>query len=360
MTAHYSYIFTDLRTSTPLEEIPLSGVYITDEQNNFGDFQGTYYLDSSGYDNSTMIAATKPGRCGLIVERNGIPIWDGYVKSRWYQSQEKVISIYAKTIKTYPEEVYIDTTFTYTNVEQTQIFLNLWTTMQADANRNIQVGLPSSIATGVLKSADVHQYEFKSFGSAMSDLANGDNGFDWTVLTAKTGGFYSRTLRLGYPYLGKPFSPDSITLEYPGPAILNYYETETQIATHTTGQGSGSGTSMLQSLQIDTSALVSGLRFDRTISFKDVNNQVILNSLTNQAFVQDKPSIGPSVIKLEMKADQYPNFGDYNLGDYLYFFIKDARHPTGLLKNLRLIRWELRPPESAQTEAANLIFAGAQ
>jgi hypothetical protein len=356
---HYAYIFTDLRTSEPLAELPLSSVYVMDTQNDLGEFRADYHLDQTGYDNQTMLDATIPGRCGIVVEREGQPIWDGFITSRWYQSQAKSVSLYAKTIKSYPNHVYVDSTFEYEGVEQTQVFLNLWTLLQADITRNIQVALPAAIPTGVLKTETVHQYEFKTFGSVMDDLANGDNGFDWTVQTTKSSGSYTRTLLMGYPYLGEPFSDDSIVLDYPGSAVLNYYETENQIATHTFGQGAGSGIAMLQALNVDADQLSLGLRFDRTISFKDVNNQAILSSLTTQAFNQDKPSTGPSVFKLELKGDASPQFGDYNLGDYMYLYISDPRHSLALLKNVRLTRWELRPPESGGIEQTNLTFAGA-
>jgi hypothetical protein len=356
---HYAYLFTDLRTSTVLAEVPLSSVYVSDELNNLGECRGGFTLDMTGYDNQSLIDATIPGRAGIIVEREGQPIWDGFVTSRWYQSEAKLVQFYAKTIKSYLDHNYIDTTFDYQGVEQTQIFLNLWTVLQADPTRNIQVALPAPIATGVNKTATVHQYEFKTFGSVADDLANGDDGFDWNVLTTKSGGNYQRTLMMGYPYLGEPFSPDSLTIDYPGPSVLNYWETENQIATHTFGLGAGSGDAMLQSLRSDTAALVDSLRFDRTISFKDVNNQAVLDSLTAQSFIQDMPSTGPSVFKMQLKGGQFPTLGDLSLGDYLYVYLNDPRHPGSRKVNIRLVKWEMHPASDSGVETFDLTFAGA-
>lgn len=356
----YTYVFTELRTSAPLVEIPLMNVTLSDQQNGVGEIRGDFPLHMSGYINDHLLEASRPGQNGVVVERNGVPIWDGYISSRWYQSQAKLVSIFGKTIKAYPSEVFIRNTFAYADLEQTQLFLNAWSTLQSDPKSNIQVALPSSIATGVLRSESVEPDEFKNWGQVMDNVANGSDGFDWEVQTTKTSGYYNRQLRMGYPTFGSNDSENLMVFDYPNGSVLNYYETENQIATRTFGLGAGSGVDMLVASQADLDSEVNGLRFDRTLAYKEVNNQATLETLTRQAFLQDQPSSNPSVFKVELKADRSPKFGEYHLGDFLKFGIQDSRHPKYVEKILRLTRWELRPPSDQGGEEVNLSFAGAE
>lgn len=356
----YTYVFCDLRTSLPLYEMPLTGVYFTDEQNGLGEFRADFALDRTGYINEHVVSATIPGRCGIIVERDGLPIWDGYITSRWYQSRTKLVSIYAKTIKAYPAEAFIDADFIYTDVEQTQLFLNAWNRLQADPKHNIQVQLPNAIGTGITRSIETYQYEYKTFGSVIDEVANGFNGFDWAVLTSKTNGYYQRRMVLGYPTIGRKADVNTIVFDYPKGSVLNYYETQNQIATHTVGIGAGSGIDMLTSSFVDGAAEAVGLSFDRALSFKEVNDQSALDALTQQAWAQDLPSTWPSVFKIEAKADEDPVFGSYNLGDYLRLAIQDSFHTAYTEKPVRLVRWELYPLDKDNIERVNLTFAGAE
>lgn len=352
--AHYAFVFGDLRTGQQLAEIPLQGVTVNSLLNGVGELRGAFGLDLTGYRNADLVDSSIPGLRTVTLEREGYPIWDGYITSRWYQSQAKIMQFSARHIAGYPYENIIDFDYVRTATEQTSMFIELWQLMQAGVNRNARVDLPSAVATGITKNIEVYSYDFKTFGAIMDELANGINGFDWTVDIGKSGGVYVRTLRYGYPNLGQTVGVGTFVLDYPGP-ILNYFETENQIATRVHGLGSGSGANMIRYTHPFTDIEAIGLRFDTTVSF-DSEDLAILTSLTKQDAETRRPP--GSIFKVDLKADEEPVFGSYALGDIATLAIMDPKHPDGLQVDVRLARWDLKVPSSEATEEVSLTFAG--
>src|SRR6185503_2011091 len=98
----YRYIFGSLRDERIVAEIPLFGTYMDLEMNVGGRLDGSFQLDQTGIDNDTLLSATIPGKTFVCCERNGIPIWIGYVWSRTYQSQSKSIQLFAESFEYFP------------------------------------------------------------------------------------------------------------------------------------------------------------------------------------------------------------------------------------------------------------------
>lgn len=354
----YRYIFGTLGTERVIAEIPLFGTYMEMELNVGGRFDGTFNLDQTGKRNEDLIAATIPGQCWVVVERNGIPIWGGFVWSRTYQSQSKTCQIFAQHFQQYPLYELIRTDFIRINTDQQRVLLDMWVHMQQVQGRNINVNQPSSYPTSVLtKNIDVSSTDFKFYGEVMSSIADAVDGFDWTVDITKSGSNYIKTLRVGYPTLGNP-DPSRLIFEYPG-SILNYYATESMpgSGTNVFTLGAGEGDTMLfyenvQQLMIDTGFP----RWDVIVSRKDIGSPTLLESVGQQEGAIRKPPM--LILKPSLKANKIPEFGSFGLGDACTLVINDARFPNTLNFQTRIVKWTLSPQSADNTDEFNLIFAG--
>lgn len=357
--AAVTYLFGDLLTGSIIEEIPLQSVSMT-RAFGAGEFRCSFSLDQTGKANRDLLAATEGGRCYVICERDAQPIWGGIVWTRTYQSQAKVFQLYCRGFEHYPERRFVlgspDPVFSNTNIEQRNIFLNLWTHMQATANTP-QIALPSPFPDAVLKSATINSFEFKTYRRAMDTLADGFDGFDWTIDVARIGGAYTRTLRIGYPTLGSTIPLD---FDYPGPT-LNYWQNDSmgERGTHIYGIGAGEGSAMLSQEVIHADLLSSGFpRYDVDLSLKDISDAATLASLTTQGALNRKA--GVPIFTVEVKGDQVPEFGSYGLGDAARLNFIDPRHINHVdqVFNTRILGWEYYPPEDEHVEFARLVFEG--
>lgn len=353
----YRYVFGTLGTERVIAEIPLFGTYMEMELNVGGRFDGTFNLDQTGKRNEDLIAATIPGQCWVVVERNGTPIWGGFVWSRTYQSQSKTCQIFAQHFQQYPQYQLIRNKFIRSE-EQQQILLDLWADMQTVQGRNINVNQPSILpATIVSRNIDIEASEFKFYGEVMSSFADGVNGFDWTIDITKSGSNYIKTLRTGYPTLGNP-DPSRLIFDYPG-SILNYYATESMpgAGTNVFMLGAGEGDSMLVYENVQRSMLDTGFpRWDVIVSRKDISSQSLIQAAGQQEGAVRKPPM--LILKPTLKANKVPEFGSFGLGDACTLVINDARFPDTLNFQTRIVKWTLSPQSSDNTDEFNLIFAG--
>lgn len=353
----YRYIFGSLRSERIIADIPLFGTYMDLELNVGGRFDGSFNLDMDGYNNRTLLDATLPGRTWVCCERNGKPIWIGYVWSRTYQSQSKSMQLYAQSFEYLPSHQLIETSWNRVD-RQLNLFNDLWAELQSIPERNMNITLPTPIPViDVYNQITVEPTDFKFYDEIMSGMADSATGFDWTIDVAKSGMGYAKTLRYGYPVLGNP-DPSRLTFEYPG-SVLNYYATESMAdaGTNVFTLGSGEGTSMIFSEVIHQDLLDSGSpRWDVTSSRKDISDQVTLNGFAQQEAVIRRPPM--MIIKPTMKAQKSPAFGEFGLGDACNLVIRDARFPEGFTFPTRIIKWTLNPQSADNSDEYNVVFAG--
>lgn len=357
MSAQITYVFGDVLTGKIIQEISLQGVSMTRGFGQ-GDLRAAFQLDQTGKENRDLIAATEEGRSYVIVERDSVPIWGGIVWTRTYQSQAKIFQIYCKAFEHYSESRFVRTDFENLDTEQRNIFRNLWTAMMADPN-SLQVTLPSSFSTIVSKSLTVKDFEFKSYRESMDAIANGDDGFDWTIDISRVGGVYVKTLRIGYPKLG---ATNPLILYYPG-EILNYWNNGSMAGygTNIFGIGAGEGSTMLVQEVIHSDLVSSGFpRYDVSASYKNINDATLLTGLT--LMLANFRKAGIPTITVELKGDLDPEFGSYGLGDAVKIFFDDPLHPdpADATFNSRVLGWEYYPPSDQNTEHARLVFVGEE
>lgn len=363
--AEVAYIFGDILTGQVIAEIRCQGVSMKMDLAG-GEWRGTINLDRTGTSNEVLTSATIPGRCFVVVERDGSIIGDYILWTRTYQSQAKVLQLYGRTWRDYTNSRVIREDLAFEEVDQVTIFTQLYDLMQSDPN-SLQVVVPSFTPSGITRSLEVSAAEFKTFGQVLDAIADGENGFDWVVDTSKQSGAYVRTLRLGYPAIGA--TEANIVFEYQSPEdgqpgggnVINYWSNESMgsAGTHLYALGSGEGESMLTAEVIHNDLIAGGFpRYDVDTSHKDIDNaQTLVDVALAEAAVR-KPAM--PVLTVEVKADAEPVFGSYAVGDMVRIEFLDPMHPLGFRRETRLLGWEYYPPEDSNVEYARLTFEGEE
>jgi hypothetical protein len=350
------YLFGDLSTREIIAELPLTSVSMNKKLNEFGVFRGTIYLDSSGISNYDVAAATMPGRNFIVVERGDTPIWEGIVWTSSYESQGKSLNLTARTYEAFADKQIMGD-FERIATEQRNIFRDLWMELQTPTERNLSINIPTTFADMVLRTVTVYGNEYKTYLQVMNSIADGADGFDWTIDTIKQNNQYYRYLKIGYPVLGAT-DVAGLSFDYPG-NITNYYKTSgvSSAATHLFLLGAGEGSGMVVGTAVQEDLIETGFkRYDVVLARKDVDSQGRIDSLAAQLGAIRR--IPVSVIKVFVKADQEPVFGSYALGDAATLSIIDPRHPDGFTSNARIVAWEYRPQSDETVESAELIFEG--
>jgi hypothetical protein len=354
------YLFGDLSTQQVIAELPLSGVSMNKKLNDWGTFRGTTYFDTSGISNLDMAAATVPGRNFVVVERDGVPIWDGILWSATYDSQAKVMNMTARSFEGYPEKLIVDVDFIREGQDQRNIFCDLWRQLQSVGNRNMGIVIPSGVFdNAVPRDLSILASEYKTFGSGLSSMSDSEDGFDWTITTIRQNNQYVRTLMIGYPQIGiQDTTASPLSFDYPG-NVLNYYESASMSAAGTNIYllGAGEGADMVVGTAVNSDILASGFkRFDVVESRKDVESPYTIGTLADQLLITRRPPL--TIYKVFTKADIDPVFGSYGLGDAGTFAVVDAKHPNGASTTARVVAWEYRPESDDNVDQVELIFEG--
>lgn len=339
------------------------GVNMTNLLNVGSDFTGTFQLDQTGKSNQELRNAADPGRTFLVVERAGVPIWDGNVTSRTYQSQAKSSQTWARSVAGYPDKIIMDETFIPNGFDLeadiSDIFLALWELLQSKPECDQRVLLPSPLNTGVTRHIVVDANESKTFGDVMSEVADGDPGMDWRIVTIKQGTKYVRQLQFGFPTVGNP-NAAGLVFDYPG-AVMNYWKTEHvgDSGTHIHGHGSGTGENKITSLVVHQDRIDGGyLRWDQEIEFDQVADQAVLDALTLQEARNRK--LPAAKFTVQVHGNNEPKFGTYLPGDACTLKINDAFHPGGQRFVSRIVGWKAVPASGEDVEVIDLYFAGSE
>lgn len=350
--AEVTYTFGDVFTGKVIEEIRLQGVSLNFKLSG-SDMRGSFHLNQPGKSNDSLISATIPGRCYVVVERDDRIIGDFLITSRTYQSQAYSMEFYGKGFRSYFDMRVANYNQSYVNTDQAQIFLDLLTQCLSDPNTpNITV--PSFVATNILRTIDIKATELKSFGSIISNIADGDDGFDWTVDSTRNLNVYQRKVRYRFPTIGTNDTINTQVFEYPG-NITNYWETDSVGSAGTTlfATGAGEGESMLITTVTHSDLLDSDFpRYDVVTSHKDVYDIDVLTSLAVQDALRYKATM--PIITAEIKDAFYADL----IGNTCRLIIKDPRHQDVLTKDTRVLAAEYYPASSDSVEMTRLNFEG--
>lgn len=358
--ATYRYLFADLLTNSIIAELDMTGVSFTQTLNAAGTFQGHILL--SGINSAAADAqdATIPARCAIYVDRDGILVWGGVIWHREYNSTSQALTITAQEFESYLGRRRITTTQSFANKDQLLIAQTLVNQMQSASGGNIGI-IVGNETSGVLVNRTYYNYELKTVYSALQDLSQQTNGFDFNIQVAYDGGNTpTKTLKLNYPQSGTRYNASSLTapvFEFPAGNIAEYTYPEDGITAANTiyVSGAGSNEGKLLVTSTDAAKLAAGWPLlEDSVNYSDITDLAVLTSLGSGRIAA--VSYPPTTLQIVAPPFQNPTLGSYNVGDDMRIRITDDRFPTGLDATYRLVALSVQAGENNQPERVTLTL----
>lgn len=362
--AEYRYLFYDLLTNTPITELPLNGVSFTQQLNSAGTLSATLLITDASEQALSIALGTAPNRTALYVERsdlvNGVGrelVWGGMLWSREYSSTNQSITINAREFESYLEKVFINTNYMglgrtppavvrYTSIDMFQAVQVLLNVTQGLPNTDIGIRVGGG-TSGVLVSPTYATADNKSIYQGITDLSQGNNGFDFNVDVYYDGsGVPQKVMNLGYPKIGYRYSatdPNAPTLQLPGNILeYSYFEDGSLMATdvYTIGGGTATGSVSTTTTGYPGYAL--------SLSYSDITDSNLLSDIALGRVNAVK--YPPATLKVTQFASNEPTVGKVSPGDDVRVIINDARFPDGLNTVYRVTALTVTPNESGGPE----------
>lgn len=362
MAALYSYLAADLLTGRILGELPLHGVSFDRQINKPGNWQGSGNLDNPRIDNDDFLEATQPGRTAVYVYRNDQIVWGGIIWSRTYQSQAKSLQMTAQTFESYAyKRYYVPSKVKKYDEAQCSIIQKLWVSLQTDQpSSDIGVRDASSLpVVDVQRELTVNPWDMKTYGEIIDDpLMNFDDSAEYTIECFEEQGVPAKQLFIAYPRLGNPVDYSNLVLAYPG-NILNYYWSESASKSGNAAWSTGDGDEGDQTTGYasDPNSFLAGYPLlEVHESHPGVTKQSTIDDHAGKDLAE---AVLPKISKtIQVKADEPPTFGTYNIGDDAKLEVIDTRFPNELVTTVRVIGWDVTPSSSEAVEEISVILEG--
>lgn len=262
MAANYTYVTTDLVTGQIVEEVPLSSVRWGRGLNTAGGFSGSINARHP----KAAAEVLYPCKRGLYVIRNGLVVWAGIIWGARLDNGN--VEVAARGLWSYFSQRLILTTTTFTGVDQLVIARTLIDNAQDAPGGSIGITTGSETC-GVLRDRTYIGYECKPVAEAIEQLSATQGGFDFEILTERSGSTFTNTFKLHYPKQGRR-TPivwdvgthcDASSWQVDGDRIGNFMR----------GLGAGDGDQMLISDASNPNVLSEYPRYDDTVSYRDVS-----------------------------------------------------------------------------------------
>lgn len=369
MAASYSYLFQDLLTRQVLGEMPVNGVSFDRQLNQPGNFQGSTNLDNDLIGNNEIIAMTMPGKTAVYVFRENQIVWGGIIWTRTYQSQSKSLQMTAQTFESYPyRRIASDPTMKFTQKNQSYILAQLWAGVQTpypltagvcDIGVDISVAMASLVGSDVLRDLTIVPADMRYYGDYIDSLTAFSDGPDYYIDVAGTDTYITKTLIVG-PRIGASLANTELRLDYPG-CILNYFWTENNAENNTVwwAVGEGDGNSKVRVNVANQAYFNAGYPILEGVNtWEGVTSQVTATQHASDDLASN--NVGKSKKHLDIKADESPVFGSYNLGDACFVSIDDARFYFTQEFSGRVVGWSVTPASSDAVEEVSLVLEGQE
>lgn len=365
--AAYRYLAYDLVSNTLLAELPLRDVSFSAALNASGSFAGLLPLTGTAQTapgvwratGTDMLAASRPGRTVVYVERDGVLI-DGYIIwTRHYAPANQAVQLGGQSIWSYFAHRFLSGTNAFVGVDQLTIAQTIINNVLAGPlSIGVIVGTETS---GVLRDRTYNSFEFKQAGEAVAQLAAVANGFDFAIDVAYVAGVPTKTLRLSYPQRGRNNTANTWVFET-GRNIIDYVlpEDATLMANDVVAIGAGDGTDALIREAVDMSTITAGWPLlQSVITHKDVSvPDTLLGWAQGTLSALSSPAAIPEVTVL---AGSEPSIGAWIVGDQAKFVFgsdpqhPDARFPTRTELLYRIVGYDAIPGNEGQ-ETVRLIL----
>lgn len=343
----YRWLAYDLMSGAALEELPLSAPSFGGELCGVGEFNAKLQLfDPDPVISATWTAASIPERTIVFPERDGVLVGDGYIIWQRHRHGRAPADLVGLSFASILRRQRIVSDLSYTAVDQLTIANGLIDHLQSQPGAAFGIVTPA-VTSGVLRDRTYYAYERKNLGEALAQLGAVENGFEWGIDVAWSGGVPVKTLHLSYPRRGRIAGSTGLVFEL-GKNLIDYHilEDGSRSARTVDVIGSGDGADMKISTKTRTYLLDAGWPLTaEVIAAKDVSDQSTLDD--HAAAAVAARAAAPQFLTCEMDPDDPESaFGQWITGDDVLVRISDHQfHRTstgpGLEAYYRIISWKM-------------------
>jgi len=325
---------------------------------------------------------TQPGRCGYIVERNGVIVTAGIIWSRTWQSDTQVLALDGTDLISYADHRNITNDLVFdtgtapvdmvggstgitsqlaSGLSNAGSWANAWT---GETNPD-WTGIPQP---GVLAPTAFLGVEKRNIRQTIDTFASQDYPFgydyyvDYDQASWSESGWLSATVHAVYPYAGRAYRPgQSPVLEFPGPIVkYKYPEDGSSLANTIHGFGPSNTAGQFEYTGVASSSLTAG--FPLLEDVVTYNNAPDPNQVAALTTSLARARAVPVVV---LEADWVvstsgrtigPSLGDFHLGDIFQIRIVDDRFPAGFTTYLRLSKYDVKVGDDGNAEIVTGSF----
>lgn len=353
----WTYLAINLRTNEILAELPLQSVNFSTRLNGVGAANASFYYDNT-YASRFLRDSTKPGQCGFYVLRYGQPVWGGPIWKRVYNAKERKVTFDAETYESYFYKRFQQFTYFFSNDDQLDIARWIIQNILDDEGANIGIEIDDELS-GVLRERTFNDFEFKTAGEELEQMADNENGFDWNIHHfIDPAGALGRRLEFGYPNLGVARNSTGFLFEYPGNIMsFSISEDAQNSATTVYAIGSGDGVDQIEEQATNTDAINNGLLLlEQSRSYKSVVNPTTLLGHANE----DLKRLGTPITVYEatVRGASDPAIGSYIPGDWARFKIDTNWLTQDFYK--RITEINITPGRGGVNDVVGLTFADVE
>jgi hypothetical protein len=272
------------------------------------------------------------------------------------------VKISGTTFESYLDDRKQYTDIAWTNTEQLQIALDIWTAALA-AEGNLRITLPPLRPSGVLRDQSAKGGDARTLASILNEVANRAGGFEWMINVYMDGSTRMRELVLGYPIIG---GQDGPVFAYPG-SIQKFSRKASTARTGTRFwsvgaapqdvQGGGAQPA-IQSAQVRVEGLLSNgaILLDQVGSYSDVSQQATIDQKTADSvtiFGRPIPVVNATVLIDSVSTGVLGTRPRLRVS---HPFFPSSSSAPGYDDRARVIGIKAKPDERGATGTAELVF----
>lgn len=331
-SAHYRFLVTDLRNNTILDDLPLQKVTYSNALSKAGSIVAEIQINLDTKIHN-LKEHTAPGKTGLYVVRNGVPVWGGIIWKRQYSAPDRTLRIDGATFESYLFRRFQRSNFTWKREDQLKMARSIIGSVFD------QVGVTvDSNNSGVYRERNLYKYEFKTIGDELQTLSDLINGFDWNVDISldDSGLVFNRELKFYYPKKGVTKEDTTISFEYPGIiSDVTYSEDAENGVNKSWAVGAGESEEQLEKFATDSAGGWPIL--EDVENYKDVVIPATLQNHADSDLVRLRTPI--EIAEITVRADREPFLGTYSTGDWARFVLNDLYFDPALTVFMRIIEY---------------------
>lgn len=331
----WRYAATDLRTGRVLADtVPLIVQSWTRVRGGTGPMTAALPLTGD----PTYLNMLKPRSTVIWALGDGQPYWGGILWGRPHRSalSDQTLPLSLSSVESIFDKRRINDNLGYTNLDQIEIFRRVVT--YALGKKYGEVGgftMDTAATSGVLRSRTYLGTDHTNVLNALQDLADVDNGFEWTIDPAWINGTsLGWQLRFGYPQIGND-STTNLVMNFPGVVVDYAWPQDGSASVNSTlavgDTPTGGATQMISGAGhgVDTADLDAGmplLEDTRSYGGQGITDVATLNSHADQdVAVESGDTVNPSLV---LRNDFEPRLGRYSLGDTVMVNAVSNIHPA--------------------------------